>query len=144
MGKQKKLCWKCGGRHQPPTGKKCEETELSNNVGGSSVSEEVTGSDIEMDSHDIPSTSKMPLTGSKQGPQEEIQRQILHQLEKVNRRLDKVENRMTRDQQEDKGHHKGHHKTSTKLSKISKKHFAVLSDSSHSSSESSDEEQCIP
>ena len=143
MGKQKKLCWKCGGRHHHPTGKKCEVAELVHDMGGNSVSEEGSGSEIEMDSHDIPTTSKMQSAGSQQGSQAEIQQQILQQLEKVNRRLDKVEDRMTRDQPEDKGHHKGHHKTK-KLSKLSKKQFADWSDSSRSSSEFSDEEQCIP
>ena len=71
-----------------------------------------------------------------------MQRQILEQLLKVNRRLDKVEDRMARDHQEGKGQPTT--TNSKKLSKLSKKHFTVLSDSSQSSSESSDEEQCIP
>ena len=141
MGKQKKLCWKCGGRHHPPTGKKCE-AELYDKVNGEAISEEATGSESEMDSHVIPGTSKTQLPSSVQGPQEEMQRQILEQLLKVNRRLDKVEDRMARDHQEGKGQPTT--TNSKKLSKLSKKHFTVLSDSSQSSSESSDEEQCIP
>ena len=49
---------------------------------------------------------------------------------------------MARDHQEGKGQQTTTH--SKKLSKLSKKHFTVLTDSSQSSSESSDEEQCIP
>ena len=60
----------------------------------------------------------------------------------VNRRLDKVEDRMAQKSQGDKGQlFKGSDK---KLSKLSKRHFAMCSDSSESSSDSSEEEQCIP
>ena len=72
----------------------------------------------------------------------EIQKQILDQLQKVNRRLDKVEERIARESHGDKGHNIN--SSTKKLSKLSKGHFTVLSDSSQSSSESSDEEQCIP
>ena len=142
MGKQKKLCCKCGGRHHPPTGKKCEKIELNSSASGSGLEQEATGSEIEMDSHNIPSTSKTSLPSSTQETQQEIQRQILNQLQKVNQRLDKVEGRMSREHHGSDGHDSKH--STKKLSKLSKKHFAVLSDSSQSSSESSDEEQCIP
>ena len=140
MGKQKKLCWKCGGRHHPPTGKKCEAELYKMN--DESISEGGAGSESEMDSHVIPSTSQTQPSSSVQGPQEKIQKQILEQLQKVNSRLDKVEDRMARDQQEGKGQPTT--SSNKKLSKLSKKHFTVLSDSSQSSSDSSDEEHCIP
>ena len=89
------------GKTPPPTGKKCE-AELYDKVNGEAISEEATGSESEMDSHVIPGTSKTQLPSSVQGPQEEMQRQILEQLLKVNRRLDKVEDRMARDHQEGK------------------------------------------
>ena len=86
MGKQKKLCWKCGGRHHPPppppptpTGKKCE-AELYDKVNGGAISEGATGSESEMDSNAIPGTSKTQPPSSIQGPQEEMQKQILEQL----------------------------------------------------------------
>ena len=126
----------------PPQGKKCEKMELNSSASGSGLEQEATGSEIEMDSHNIPSTSKTSPPSSTQETQQEIQRQILNQLQKVNQRLDKVEGRMSREQHGNDGHDNKH--STKKLSKLSKKHFAVLSDSSQSSSESSDEEQCIP
>ena len=88
-----------------------------------------------MDSHNIPSTSKTSPPSSTQETQQEIQRQILSQLQKVNQRLDKVEGRMLREQHGNDRHDNKH--STKKLSKLSKKHFAILSDSSQSSSESS-------
>ena len=92
MGKQKKNCWKCNGRHFPPTGAKCEKIELSGdlNVSGSVVAESAAGSEREKDSYAIPTTSKLSSVSSAQRAQEDIQKQILDQLQQVNQCLDKV------------------------------------------------------
>ena len=142
MGKQKNF-WKCGGRHYAPTGNKCDKTELYSNMNISNDSDvDAAGSETEKDSHAIPIASKLPSVSSHRGVQEEIQRQILDQLQKVNQRLDKVEDRMARKQHGDKGQNSK--SNSKRLSNFSKRHLKVLSDSSQSDSESSDEEQYIP
>ena len=131
------------GTSHPPTGKNCEKNELSDGAnGGKAVYGEVAGSESEMDSHVIPGTSKTPLQSSAQGLQDEIQKKILDQLQMVNRRLDKVEDRMAQKSQGDK--EQRFKDSDKKLSKLSKRHFARLSDSSQSSSDPSEEEQCIP
>ena len=53
MGKQKKLCWKCKGRHLAPTRAKCEQSGLSVNAVGSVVTDSGAGSEGEMDSYVI-------------------------------------------------------------------------------------------
>ena len=58
MGKQKKICWKCGDRHYPPMGNKCDKTELYGDVNNSNgMGVDCAGFQSEKDSHDIPSTS---------------------------------------------------------------------------------------
>ena len=144
MGMQKKMCWKCNGRHFPPTGAKCDKTELYDamNVSGSMAGESSAGSEREKDSYVIPSTSKAASGSSTQKGQEEIQKQIVDQPQRVNQCLDKVEDRMAKDQhgRQDKG--KGNQ--TQKLSKFSKRQLQVESDSSQSSSTSSDKDQSIP
>ena len=84
MGKQKKLCWKCKGRHLAPTGAKCEQSGLSVNAVGSVVADSGAGSEGEMDSYVIPSTSKAATGSNTQYKEEGIQHLILEQLQRVN------------------------------------------------------------
>ena len=141
MGKQKKNCWKCGGRHTPPTGSKCE-TELSNVTEHKDLTDDLD-TDISVkrkDSGSIPGTSKAGTASGAQEAHDELQLQILVQLQTVCRRLDKVEDRMVED------HHRSKHQDATrkKLSSFSKRQLTVLSDNSQSDSDSSDSEQYIP
>ena len=109
MGKQKKNCWKCAERHYPPTGSKCERTELLNStrLSTSANISEVAGPEVEKDSHVIFSTSKALQTSSTQGAPDDIQKKILEQLQRVNQRLDVVEDRMDAGTQYSKGKHGG-------------------------------------
>ena len=142
MGKQKKMCWKCNGKHLPPTGAKCEQSGLSVQAGGSIVAEKGAVSERELDSYVIPSTSKATASSSAQNREEDVQQLILEQLQKVNQCLDKVEGRMDKEQRGAKDRDTG--KRLKKLSSISKRQKPIESDSSQSNSESSDEDQDIP
>ena len=64
---------------------------------------DAAGSETEKESYAIPSTSKLLPVICTQGVQEEIQRHILDQLQRVNQRLGKVEDRMEREQHADMG-----------------------------------------
>ena len=71
MGKQRKNCWKCAGKHYPPTGRNCLKTEVLNSTRMSSSADEsrVPGSELEKDSNVIPSTSKASRPSSTpEGP----------------------------------------------------------------------------
>ena len=142
MGKQKKLCWKCKGRHLAPTGAKCEQSGLSVNAVGSVVADSGAGSEGEMDSYIIPSTSKAATGSNTQYKEEDIQHLILEQLQRVNQRLDKVEGRMDKDQRDSKDRRT--EKRPKKLSSFSKRHKLKQSDSSQTSAESTDDDQDIP
>ena len=142
MGKQKKLCWKCKGRHLAPTGAKCEQSGLSVNAVGSVVADSGAGSEGEMDSYVIPSTSKAATGSNTQYKEEGIQHLILEQLQRVNQRLDKVEDRMDKDQRDSKDRRT--EKRPKKLSSFSKRHKPKQSDSSQTSAESTDDDQDIP
>ena len=142
MGKQKKLCWKCKGRHLAPTGAKCEQSGLSVNAVGSVVADSGAGSEGEMDSYVIPSTSKAATGSNAQYKEEGIQHLILEQLQRVNQRLDKVEDRMDKDQRDSKDRRT--EKRPKKLSSFSKRHKPKQSDSSQTSAESTDDDQDIP
>ena len=140
MGKQKKNCWKCGGKHVPPTGNKCNKLELSNVTGASNAEMVVNRSDTEKDSFVIPDASQSPATSSAQGAHDNLQTMILEQLQKVNRRLDKVEGRMAEEQH-------GVKQQDIKRKKLSgfcKRHLPVVNDNSQSDSDSSDQEHFIP
>ena len=100
----------------------------------------VNRSDTEKDSFIIPDASQSPATSSAQGAHDNLQTMILEQLQKVNRRLDKVEGRMAEEQ-----HGVKQQDTKRKkLSSFSKRHLPVVSDNSQSDSDSSDQEHFIP
>ena len=145
MGKQKKICWKCTERHYPPTGSKCERTELLNStrLSGSANISGVSGPEIEKDSHVISSTSKALQTSSIQGAPDDIQKQILEQLQRVNQRLDEVEDRMDTGTQYSKGKHGG--AKGKKLSSTSHRHVKgnIVSDSESSDDDSIPSLSCI-
>ena len=142
MGKQKTNCWKCGGRHVPPTGNKCEKTELFNVTNSSSIAADtnIDRSLIEKDSGTIPGMSKLGTVSSAQGVHDDLQLQILEQLQTVSRQRDKEEDRMAED------HHRVKRQDTTrkKLSSFSKRQLTVVSDNSQSDSDLSDPEQYIP
>ena len=133
MGKQRKNCWKCEEKHLPPTGRNCTRTELMNSTEVHSSGHEsgVVGSEIEKDLNVISGTSKALQGGSIQTP-DAIQRQILEQLQRVNRRLDEVEDKVSTGTQCSK--HSKDADTSKKLSSSShktvKKYITSDSDSS--------------
>ena len=77
MPDNKQLCKKCKVRHIPPTGRKCQrvfETQDQEHLSDAAISSGASG---------------------KNTPDGQLlQQQILDQLERVNRRLDQVEDRM--------------------------------------------------
>ena len=81
MGKQENF-WKCGSRHFPPTGNRCDKLELlsSANVNRGIVTMAVTGCESEKDFYAIP--SNLSLASSAQGVQEDLQKQVLDQLQR--------------------------------------------------------------
>ena len=133
MGKQRKNCWKCEAKHLPPTGRNCTRTELlsSTEVHSSGHESGAVGSEIEKDFNVISGTSKALQGGSIQTP-DAIQMQILEQLQRVNRRLEEVEDKVSTGTQHSK--HGKDADTSKKLSSSShktvKKHLTSDSDSS--------------
>ena len=78
MPDNKQLCKKCKVRHVPPTGKKCQRV---------------------FDSQDQEHLSDVAVSSGSSGKNapdgQLLQQQILDQLERVNRCLDQVEDRMT-------------------------------------------------
>ena len=145
MGKQKKICWKCTERHYPPTGNKCERTELLNStrLDSSADVSGVPGPEVEKDSHVISSTSKALQTASTQGAPDDIQKQILEQLQRVNQRLDDVEDRMDTGTQYSQGKLGG--SKGKKLSSTSHRHVKgnILSDTESSDDDSIPNLSCI-
>ena len=118
--KRLKLCVK---RNSPPTGKKCRYiNQESSDIEGSGLSR---GAAVKMSS---------PFTDSMNG--ELIQEQILQQLQKVNQRLDRVENRMA---EEEKHHKRTKGKLSTDtFSQVASKSTSRMQSSSDSSSDESE------
>ena len=98
MGKQKKNCWKCGDRHAPPTGNKCDKLELSNVASVSNAEMVVNRSETEKESFVIPDAAQLPATSSTQGVHGDLQTKILEQLQRVNQHLDRAEGRMAEEQ----------------------------------------------
>ena len=144
MGKQKKNCWNCGQRHCAPAGSKCFRTELSDSASmssGGNVSG-VAGSEADMDFNVIYSTCKSPQASSSRGAHEDIQQQILKQLQRVNQRLDEVEDRVATGQHKDNDEQQGI-SSKQKLSR-SHRHNKKVCVQSDSESESADNEQYIP
>ena len=137
MGKQRKNCWKCAEKHYPPTGRKCERTELLNSTRISSSVEEsgVAGPEAERDSNVISSTSKTLQASSSQGTPDAIQKQILEQLQRVNQRLDDVEGRIETGTQHSKSYRAG-----SKGKKLSSTSHRTVNKSMLSDSESSEDE----
>ena len=140
MGKQKKNCWKCGSRHVPPTGKKCENIELLSDENISVPADVAAVRSENEDSFAIPGTLKSSAASGVQGAHDDLQLKILDQLQKVNQRFDKVEGRMAEEQHSGRGQDSKRKKLST----FSKRHMTVVSDNSQSDSDSSDQEQYMP
>ena len=84
----KKFCRKCDFRHVPPTGRNCKRTEDSKvQVSTSPASGKVSNdssSDMSLVSSDVEDVQYQATTESNQ-------LKILEELQKVNRRLDSVE-----------------------------------------------------
>ena len=129
----KKFCRKCDCRHLPPTGRNCRKNQ--------DVEVQVSTSSATQVSND--STSDMSLVSSDrenvqyQATPDSIQVKILEELQKVNRRLDSVE--------EDVATVKTttHQKTG-KLSNFSKSKLKQCKSSIVSESESSSDESIVP
>ena len=117
MGKSKYLCSKCDERHYPPTGKKCQRqrdsieqcivSKKSTVKGKKSHGSEVGGLDSSSYSHGSPSWRSVQVTpgatavthsdydtSEEDKPQDTVQHKILKELQRVNARLDAVEDRM--------------------------------------------------
>ena len=132
---QKKWCNKCSDRHFPPTGKKCNKTSEEISFNQSVHDTDVFSSTSDQDVQTPPKSQKKGMVKNKkkavkttqEGQQAEIQTRILEQLQKVNDRLDAMEDKVEEVVQ-------SHPKDNTKLSK---KYFS--SKVSHVSSETSDE-----
>ena len=107
---------KCGVRHYPPTGKKCQHqsdhieqsfVQKSSKKGKKSHGSEVGGLDSSSYSHGSPSWKSSEVTSDASvalqsehdmsdddQPESTVQHKILMELQKVNTRLDAVEDRM--------------------------------------------------
>ena len=117
MGKSKYLCSKCNEKHYPPTGKKCQcqkdsseqcvVNKKSSVKGKKSHGSEVGGLDCSSYSHGSPSLRSDEVTFGKtaathsegdtsedDSPQDTVQHKILKELQRVNARLDAVEDRL--------------------------------------------------
>ena len=117
MGKSKYLCSKCDEKHYPPTGKKCQRrsdsieqsvvSRKSTGKGKKSHGSEVGGLDSLSYSHSSPSRRSAEVTpgvaavtqsesdmSEEDQSEDTVQHKILKELQRVNARLDAVEDRM--------------------------------------------------
>ena len=135
---QKKWCNKCADRHFPPTGKKCikgsDEISITQSVHDTDAFSATSDHDVQ-----TPPQSKKKVVVSKQKKavkttqvegQQEVQTKILEQLQRVNDRLDAMEDKVEEVVQSQPRDRR----------KLSKKHFSKnLSHVSRESSDVSDE-----
>ena len=143
---QKKWCNKCSDRHFPPTGKKCNKTSEEISFNQSVHDTDVFSSTSDQDVQTPPKSQKKGMVKNKkkaakttqEGQQAEIQTRILEQLQKVNDRLDAMEDKVEEVAQ---SHPKDNTKLSTKY--LSSKVSHVSSETSDESDES-DSDSSVP
>ena len=126
MPDNKQSCKKCKGRHAPPTGKKCQRASTSE-------------SQEHLSDAAVSSGSK-----EKDAPDGQLlQHAILDQLERVNGRLDQVEDTMAGTTTESSQKLNKNIVTSTVRKDKIKKTLPVLSDTDSSSDESEVPSLCV-
>ena len=169
--KNKNKCTKCGDKHYPPTGKKCvlyigtnQDSEDNDILGSSTVPVGTSGSRSKVGSSTVPvgpsgsgnsfvkHKSPLKMVGLSSDEEDTVSLQILKQLQKVNDRLDIVEEKVDgattssrRGQQQIQRKHKLSRHCDNKSSKKQyKQTWSDSSDSSESSESDSDVIDNIP
>ena len=117
MPDNKNKCSKCKKRHAPPTGKKCKRLvdmdEDFDNVDISEQSVTVSGSN---GSKDLFPSDRPEAAATASADEDTVQRQILRELQRVNARLDAVEDQVAGSSRGPGKQHKGAYE----LSKLSR------------------------
>ena len=130
---KKKFCRKCDCRHLPPTGRNCRKNQDAEVQASTSSATQVSNDS----SADMSLVSSDAENVQYQATPDSIQIKILEELQKVNRRLDSVEEDMATVK-------KTMHQKTGKLSNFSKSKLKQGKNSIVSESESSSDESIVP
>ena len=129
----KKFCRKCDSKHVPPTGKNCRRSQDLEVQASTSTTTHVSNDS----SSDMSLVSSDAENSQYQATPDSIQVKILEELQKVNRRLDSVEEDVATVK-------KTTHQRTGKLSNFSKSKSKHCKSSFVSESESSSDESIVP
>ena len=129
----KKFCSKCDSKHVPPTGRNCRRSQDLEVQASTSTTTHVSNDS----SSDMSFVSSDAENGQYQATPDSIQVKILEELQKVNRRVDSVEEDVATVK-------KTTHQKTGKLSNFSKTKLKHCKSSIVSESESSSDESIVP